>query len=285
MSEIVGILHPGDMGVSIAACAQNNGQVVYWASEGRSPQTVKRAQEHGLLDAVTLENLCQTCSLILSVCPPHAAQELAAQVLACDFEGLYADLNAISPQRASHIGQMMEEGGISFVDGGIIGGPAWKSGETWLYLSGRQAQRVANIFSAGPLQVEVIGEEVGRASALKMCYAAYTKGSTALLCAVLGAAEGLGVRGELESQWAYDETGFPEQAARRARRVTARAWRFAGEMEEIAATFTEAGMPGGFHQAAAEIYRRLADFKDRAETPELSEVLAALLVGREDGQR
>ena len=277
MIETIGILHPGEMGVSVAASAKNSGHSVMWVSEGRSPGTFARAQRHSLVEAKSLEELCRACSMMLSVCPPHAAEEVAQQVLLHSFKGLYADLNAISPQRARRIGKMMEEGGITFVDGGIIGGPAWEAGMTWLYLSGREARRAAQCFSAGPLQTEVIGEEAGRASALKMCYAAYTKGSTALLCAVLGAAEGLEVRGELERQWSRDEPGSAERAAHRTRRVTAKAWRFAGEMEEIAATFAEAGMPSGFHEAAAEVYRRLADFKGRETKPELEEVLRALL--------
>ena len=277
MIENIGILHPGEMGISVAASAKNCGHSVLWASEGRSPQTQERAQRYTLVDVYSVGELCQTCSIIVSVCPPHAAEQVAREVMAHSFKGLYADLNAISPQRAMRIGKMMEEGGITFVDGGIIGGPAWEAGMTWLYLSGREARRVAQCFSAGPLQTEVIGEEAGRASALKMCYAAYTKGSTALLYAVLGAAEGLEVRGELERQWSRDEPGSAERAAQRTRRVTAKAWRFAGEMEEIAATFAEAGMPSGFHEAAAEVYRRLADFKGRETKPELEEVLRALL--------
>jgi 3-hydroxyisobutyrate dehydrogenase-like beta-hydroxyacid dehydrogenase len=281
MPEKIGILHPGDMGVFVAASAQHSGQDVFWASERRSPGTRRRAQQHALQDAGTLEKLCRTCSVILSVCPPHAAEDVANQVAACSFHGLYADLNAISPQRAIRIGASLAQKGIEFVDGGIIGGPSWGEGETtWLYLSGGQAQRVACCFSDGRLHAEVLGDSPGKASALKMCYAAYTKGSTALLCAVLGAAEGLGVRRELENQWSQDDPGTAAKNARRARNVTARAWRFRGEMEEIAATFASAGMPGGFHQAAAEVYRRLEAFKDRDPLPDLEEVLSALL---EDG--
>ena len=213
------------------------------------------------------------------MCPPHTAEEVAQQVLAHSFKGLYADVNAISPQRAIRIGEAMAEREIAFVDGGIIGGPAWEANTTLLYLSGSAAQKVANCFSAGPLQTEIIGERIGKASALKMCYAAYAKGTTALLCAILGAAEALDVREELERQWSRDDSDFAEQAAQRARRVTAKAWRFVGEMEEVAATFAAVGMPGGFHSAAADMYRRMADFKGRATTPSLSEVLTALLGG------
>ncbi len=132
----VGILHPGEMGASIAASAQNSGYTVYWASEGRSPQTRERAQRLGLLDAHSLAELCENCAVIVSVCPPDAAEEVANRVLSYAFSGLYLDANAISPQRAIRMGQAMSQAGATFVDGGIIGGPAWKPGSTWLYLAG-----------------------------------------------------------------------------------------------------------------------------------------------------
>ena len=171
----------------------------------------------------------------------------------------------------------MAAAGASFVDGGIVGGPAWQPDSTWLYLSGPRAAEAAALFAAGPLETVVIGDEIGKASALKMCYAAYSKGSTALLCAVVAAAEQLGVREDLNRQWAHDDPRSPDQNAGRVRRVTAKAWRFAGEMDEIAATFRSAGLPGEFHAAAATLYRRLAGFKDAAATPSLDEVLAALV--------
>ena len=172
---------------------------------------------------------------------------------------------------------MLSKAGITFVDGGIIGGPAWTPGETWLYLSGRNAARVANCFTTGPLEIIVLGDEIGKASAIKMCYASYTKGTTALLSAILALAEASGVRTELSTQWNRDEPGFSEQAERRARRVTAKAWRFAGEMDEIASTFESAGLPGGFHRAAGEVFRKLSWFKNFGELPELKDVLEALL--------
>jgi 3-hydroxyisobutyrate dehydrogenase-like beta-hydroxyacid dehydrogenase len=265
------------MGISIAASAQNSGHQVYWASEGRSPTTRARAEKYGLRDARTLANLCAECAIIVSVCPPHAAEAVAKQVAAAGFRGRYLDANAISPQRVAHIDQAMAEAGVAFVDGGIIGGPAWERGSTWLYLSGPQADEIAACFSAGPLETRVLGTTSGTASALKMCYAAYTKGTTALLCAILATAESLGVREALAQQWTHDNAGFAEDTAQRVRRVTAKAWRFVGEMEEIAATFRAAGMPGDFHAAAADVYRRLAHFKDAGATPELEEVLAVLL--------
>ena len=280
----IGFLHPGDMGISIAASAQNAGNEIYWASEGRSPDTQARAAKYGLRDAHTLAKLCAECAIIVSVCPPHAAEEVAQQVLATGFGGMYLDANAIAPQRAERIGADMAAAGVSFVDGGIIGGPAWTPGSTWLYLAGRQAEQIATCFAAGPLETQVLGAEIGRASALKMCFAAYTKGTTALLCAILATAEDLGVRRDLEQHWQRDDPQFADEVAQRARRVTAKAWRFAGEMDEIASTFRAAGMPGEFHAAAASVYRRLADFKAARAMPELEDVLAALLrPGRDAG--
>jgi 3-hydroxyisobutyrate dehydrogenase-like beta-hydroxyacid dehydrogenase len=265
------------MGVSIAASAIHSGHEVYWLSEGRSDKTRARAEKHNLKESDSLAVLCQTCEVIISVCPPHAAEEVAQAVREAGFKGLYLDANAISPQRARKLGKTLEEIGAHFVDGGVIGGPAWKPKETWLYLSGEHSEDIASYFSTGPLEIKVIGNEIGKASALKMCYAAYTKGTTALLSAILAAAESLDVRRELYQQWDIDDRGFLEQVNRRVERVTAKAWRFEGEMKEIASTFAEAGLPGGFHEAAAEIYHRMANFKDTTEAPQLNDVIKALL--------
>ena len=206
----IGILHPGEMGVSIAASAFNSGHQVYWVSEGRSNKTRLRAEKHNLIEVASLSQLCQTSNIIFSVCPPHSAEDIANSVVEHGFKGYYLDANAISPQRAVKIGQMLESNGIHFIDGGIIGGPAWKPNETQLFLSGNDANIIADCFSNGPLETKVIGDEIGKASALKMCYAAYSKGTTALLAAILATAESLGVRDELYQQWDVDDSDFSE---------------------------------------------------------------------------
>jgi 3-hydroxyisobutyrate dehydrogenase-like beta-hydroxyacid dehydrogenase len=263
MSESIGLLHPGDMGVSIAASAIRNGHHVYWASNGRSEQTRRRASEHQLIDVGSLEELCLMCPIILSVIPPSAAEEVAEQVIAQNFKGTYADLNAISPQRAQRIGERLEANGIKFVDGGIVGPPAWEPKTTWLCLSGNDSSTIASCFTNGPLQTEILGTRIGDASALKMCYGAYTKGLTALISGVLGTAENLGVRDALVRRWVDDGSGLDRSAVPRVARITDRAWRWVDEMDQIASTFEHAGMPRGFHDAAGEIYRRLAKFKDQ----------------------
>ena len=272
----IGILHPGEMGISVAASAINNGYRVYWASENRSDKTRLRAEKYGLIESDSIIELCHTCEIIFCICPPNAAETVANSVIEHGFNGYYLDANAISPQRSIKIARMMETAGTHFVDGGVIGGPAWKPKETWLYLSGKYANVIADCFMKGPLETKIIGDEIGKASALKMCYAAYSKGTIALLAAVLATAESLDVREELYQQWDTNDPNFSEDVNRRVRRATAKAWRFEGEMHEIASTFQEAGLPSGFQEAAAEMFSRMANFKDSTETPRLEDVLNAL---------
>jgi 3-hydroxyisobutyrate dehydrogenase-like beta-hydroxyacid dehydrogenase len=273
----LGILHPGAMGISVAVSGKNSGNTVYWVSDGRSTETRGRAEKHGLVETATLSELCETCSVLISVCPPHAAEDVAREVLTCSYTGMYADVNAISPDRSRRIGALLQAAGIEYVDGGIIGGPAWNPGSTWLYVSGDKAAEIAGCFSKGPLETEVIGSDVGKASALKMCFAANTKGGTALLTAVVAAAEKLGVLDDLERQWNRHNPSAMAEAESRIRGVSLKAWRFAGEMEEIASTFESAGIPGGFHRAAKEIYERITEYKGADPLPDAHDVISTLI--------
>ena len=273
----VGILNPGAMGVSIAASARDAGHQVYWSAAGRSPASRQRAAEQNLIEVDSLAQLCAACDVILSVCPPHAAESVAQSALAAGFQGLYCDGNAISPRKAQAIGAKLTAAGIDFVDGSIIGPPAWEAGATRFYLAGGAANRVADLFAGSLTQAMVIGEDVGRASALKMVFAAQTKGFTALISAIQAAAEQLGVREDLAREWRFRDSNETAQTENRVRSVTSKAWRFAGEMDEIAETFDMAGIPAGFFVAAGEVYERMAGFKDADEAPPLEDALAALL--------
>jgi 3-hydroxyisobutyrate dehydrogenase-like beta-hydroxyacid dehydrogenase len=263
------------MGASVGAAARSNDHTVLWASAGRTASTSARARRANLEDAGTVADVVNGSEIVLSVCPPHVAEEIAREVMQLGFSGIYAECNAISPDRTRAIQRIVEEGGAHYVDGGIIGGPAWTpEGRTHLYLSGARAEEVSVCFAGSLLKAPVISERIGAASALKMGYAAYTKGTTALLTAILGMVEKEGVRADLAKQWGDT---FTEQTVRRVCANTAKAWRFVGEMHEIAATFRGAGLPGGFHQAAAEIYERLEAFKDDTAPPPIEAVLEALL--------
>lgn len=270
----VGVLHPGEMGVVVAATIRNSGHDVFFASQDRSGETRRRAASAGLTDAGSVERLCGICEAIVSVCPPEFAEPVAEEVAGHGYRGLYVDANAIAPERAHRIGTRLTSQGAAFVDACIIGPPATARGQTWLYASGEKAAAASPLFSGGPLEFEVLDGPVGHASALKMCFAAHSKGSIALLAAVVSAAEGLGVRTALERQWTRNGPSA-EKVAASIRNAAPKAWRFVAEMREIAETFTSAGVPAGFPAAAGEIYRKLERFKGRREA-ELSEVLDRL---------
>jgi 3-hydroxyisobutyrate dehydrogenase-like beta-hydroxyacid dehydrogenase len=271
------------MGIAVATSAKNSGNEVFWVSENRSAATRQRASDAGLQDAGTLAKLCELCPVIVSVCPPEFAEPIANQIANLSFQGTYVDANAISPERARRIAQHSKDRGIRFVDGGIIGMPPTERGQTWLYLSGEDAPNVATYFSAGPIETEVLSGGIGHASALKMCFAAYSKGTVALAAAVLNAAENLGVSQDLKRQWERGGPSLPKLQAGISR-ARPKAWRYIAEMREIAATFQSAGMPSGFHHAAEEIFRgmdgtrqsrdRLTNMSDRrsVEVPGLEHV-------------
>jgi 3-hydroxyisobutyrate dehydrogenase-like beta-hydroxyacid dehydrogenase len=273
--KTVGLINPGAMGSSVGAAARQAGARVLWASEGRSPVTTERTERSGLEDCQTLQNLVESSDIILSVCPPHSATEVAGDVAALGFSGIYVEANAIAPGETRKIETMITRRGARLVDGGIIGGPAWKAEYgTQLYLSGEDASIIAGIFEDTNLNASVISANIGAASALKMTFAAYTKGTTALLLAILAVAQSEGVRTHLEKQWGEK---FTEQTHQRLTANTVKAWRFEGEMQEIAATFDTAGLPPGFHEAAAQVFAGLAKFKDQDEIPNIEDVIAALI--------
>lgn len=270
--KTIGLLHPGEMGATVAAAARQNVHRVLWASENRSNATRKRADAAGLENVQALGKLAERSDLLVSVCPPSEAIEVARQVADAGFSGIYLDANAIAPHTMRKLAALFDEAAVTVVDGGIIGPPAHRAGTTGLHLSGAGAREVAACFETGPLAVHVVDGPIGAASALKMVFAAYTKGSTALLASIHALARAEGVDEPLLAEW---ERLFPELPRRLKTSVPAaavKAWRFGAEMREIADTFEAAGLPGGFHRAAAEIYDRLADFKDAPELPEVDAV-------------
>jgi 3-hydroxyisobutyrate dehydrogenase-like beta-hydroxyacid dehydrogenase len=248
----IGLLHPGEMGAAIGAALVRAGHTVAWASTGRSTPSARRASEAGLVDVRSIAAMVERCDLIISVCPPHAATDVAHQV--AGFRGTYVDANAVSPRTAREIAATVVAGGGHYVDGGIIGAPPSPSNATRLYLSGPGASAVGEMFTGTAVDARVIPGDHASASALKMCFAAWTKGTTALLLDIRALALAEEVEAALLSEW---ESSLPDLAARSlqaARQAATKGWRWAGEMDQIAATFRSAGLPDGFHRAAAEIY-------------------------------
>jgi 3-hydroxyisobutyrate dehydrogenase-like beta-hydroxyacid dehydrogenase len=281
MSDIVGILNPGEMGSSLAAAALATAGNVYWCSQGRSAATRERATKLGLTEITTLAEFCRTCTVILGVCPPHAARTQAQSLIDNGYKGLYLEANAIAPASVQQVASVLQAAAIQVVDGGIVGLPAFRRGSTWLYLSGHDADRVQHCLANGAFETVILGNDIGQASALKMLFAAWNKGRNALLSAILAAAEQRGVREALQQQWDQYDPGFTAGTHKRIRDVARKAWRFTGEMQEIASTLEESGVPGDFFSAAAEVYQRQAGFKDVLQPPEL-ELLLKAIAARDD---
>src|SRR5262245_20733783 len=194
------------MGAAVAAQLRRAGHDVTWASEGRSEATVARAA--GLADVGAADELARRSDVILSVCPPHAALDVARSV--GSFDGVYVDANAVSPETARRVAEVVEAGGAVFVDGGIVGPPAREPGTTRLYLSGPSAPVVAGLFEGTAVDARVVSDRVGAASAVKMAYAAWTKGTAALLLAVRALAQAEKVEPVLLDEW---NLSLPDMAA------------------------------------------------------------------------
>lgn len=272
----IGLLHPGEMGGAVGAAARSVRWRVVWASEGRSPATRNRAAQSGIEDVGTLDTLAAVSDFIISICPPDAAVDVALAVAARAFGGIYIDANATSPATAHRIASLIEGAGARFVDGGIIGPPPSKRGTTRLYLAGQEAATVAALFDGTPLEAVAMDANIGAASALKMAFAGWTKGSAALLIAVRALAVAEGVERDLIEEW---RRSFPDLPSRSESTVTnnaRKAWRFVGEMEELAATFRDAGLPNEFPLAAQQIYERLRGYKDTPAAPSFADVARAI---------
>jgi 3-hydroxyisobutyrate dehydrogenase-like beta-hydroxyacid dehydrogenase len=274
---VIGLLHPGEMGAAVGRCLTGAGHQVLWASEGRGPESAGRARGAGLEDVGTAAEMADRADVILSILPPHAALDMSWAVQG--FTGIFADANAIAPATAREIARMISDGGGSYVDGGIIGPPPVAAGSTRLYLSGSRAPEVSELFEGSALAARVVSGSATAASAVKMAYAAWTKGSGALLLTARALARAEGVEQTLLAEWALSQPSLADRSAGSARAASAKGWRWVAEMEEIAASLAAAGLPDGFHQAAAEVFRRAPQAGPEAAPAGdlVNAVLAALL--------
>ena len=282
----IGLLHPGEMGASVGRAARANGHRVLWASHGRGPDTAARAAGAGLEDAGTLHALASASGVILSACPPHAAVDVARAVAAAGFRGLYVDGNAVAPATARGLGALVEKAGATFVDGGIVGPPPDKPGTTRLYLSG-PAARVDESMSAFWTFVTHDWWIAIPMFAMSLTGIAFViwrlllnlNGKTDMnefLPLFQKKLESEGVDGALVAEWQRSQPDLPKRSESAARGSARKAWRWVGEMDEIAAAFAAANLPDGFHRAAGEVYRRLSPYKDAGVPPTIEDVAKTL---------
>jgi 3-hydroxyisobutyrate dehydrogenase-like beta-hydroxyacid dehydrogenase len=267
----IGLLGSGDMGHAVGRALIGHGHQVVTCLTGRSARSRELARAAGLVEVPDLGTLAAGADLLLSIVPPAAAPEVAAAVAeAVTRAGSappFADCNAVSPATARAIGEVIAAAGAPFIDAGIIGSPPGMGDPPRFYVSGADTTPMEALDGQG-LAVKPLGTEVGRASALKMCYAGLTKGTFTLHAAVLMAARALGLGAELGAELRDSQGTAYGRMEAMVPRLAADAERWIGEMEEIAATFESAGLPRGFHDGATEIFRLLAATPLAAETRE-----------------
>jgi 3-hydroxyisobutyrate dehydrogenase-like beta-hydroxyacid dehydrogenase len=280
--KIVGLLSPGDMGHSVGQLLREHGLEVITCLQGRSERTHELAQQAGIADVPTYQALVQQADLILSILVPAQAAQAAERVAQALSETgatlTYADCNAIAPQTVRQIGERITAAGGRFVDASIIGPPPRKPGATRFYASGPDLDKFLALNQFG-LEIIPLGPEIGHASAIKMCYAALTKGLSALTLELLIAGKALGVLEPLLAEFQLSQAGH-YKAMERLTGVPTKSRRWVGEMEEIAQTFEHVGLTPHILAGAADMYRFIGQtsLADRApEDPEPPPALAEML--------
>lgn len=256
---VVTLLHPGAMGAAVGRQVAAGGAAVRWVGAGRSDATRTRSAAAGFEEFGTLAAALDGADIVLSICPPAAAEDLARELVG--YTGTVVEANAITPARVTRIAAMLPTARV--VDGGIIGEPPHRPGTTRLYLSG-DTDGVPELFAGSALEVVTLPGGVGQASALKMAYASYQKASRVLAAVAHALAREHGVDDQLIRE-AELLRSFPLADVDQFPGVAAKAWRWAPEMLEVADVLRSNGLPDGLALGAADALQRWTDAKDRED--------------------
>jgi 3-hydroxyisobutyrate dehydrogenase-like beta-hydroxyacid dehydrogenase len=255
----IAVLHPGAMGSRVAGELVDAGHEVRWLATGRSAQTRQRATHEGLVEAASAQQLVRGAEIVISVCPPQGAVDVARLVASEGFAGTYVDANPVSPLSLSDIAAAVGSAGATLVDAGIVGPPPRAAGRTNVYLSGApdHVAAVAEMISPTVMTAVDVGPRVGAASAAKQAYALYNKGrlALALMAGELAAAHGVSHVLSAESGRPGADALDDVDALRSALAETA--WRWGPEFDEIAATLAAAGLDASLASSVAARWHRL----------------------------
>lgn len=278
----IAIISPGDMGGGIGKVLVQEGYQVLTCLEGRSPLTRELALKAGFQDTPNLATLLSQVDCLFSIVPPEStisvAQSIAGLIKSANPGLLYVDCNAIAPQTSQKIAGIISGGGGRYVDGGIIGSPPQRRGLTRVYLSGPDASELLELHGQN-IDFRNLGSEIGTASALKMCYASQTKGTTALWLHTLITAQSLGVLDLLRNEWASSHPELWGRMEGNIPTVPHRAGRWISEMKEIALSMEGIGLTPDVFEGAAAMYELVdAVFhqKGYSEGPPIMEVLTMI---------
>ncbi|MFD7813709.1 DUF1932 domain-containing protein [Streptomyces sp. NPDC059785] len=279
----VGLMHPGSMGAAFGAQLVARGHTVLWCPKDRSDSSFQRATQAGL-EAAALPALLARADLLLSLCPPDAAEDVAGQVAEHGFDDrTYIEANAIAPSRTHRIAERLQDSVV--LDAAVVGSPPVGGKFPTLYLSGpaRPATEAEELFAGTDVRTRFLGTDIGKASALKLAYSSYQKVSRVLAAVAYAAADTHGVAGELleiaagRSRSYLVETDYIPKTA-------ARAWRWGPELADASVLLAEAGLPDSVTRAAVETLARWDGDKDAPL--DVTEALSALRGERApDGQR
>jgi 3-hydroxyisobutyrate dehydrogenase-like beta-hydroxyacid dehydrogenase len=277
--KTVGILSPGDMGHTVGQVLHSNGLRVITCLKARSERTKRLAKRAGIEDVPTYQAFVGESDVILSILVPaqafSAARVIAQAISETHADIIFADCNAIAPQTVAQIDDLIRAAGGVFVDAGIIGPPPRTPGSTRIYASGSGVATLAELNRFG-LEVIGIGDRVGKASSLKMCYAALTKGFAALCIELLTAAEILDVSQPLKREFALSEPTMLKRMEGYLPGVPMKSGRWIGEMEEIAKTFEQVCLTPQIFTGAADLYRFVSENDLALRTPEDPDPLPGL---------
>ena len=288
----IGITSIGDMGGQVAVRLKTCGYEIFTALEGRSKRTQALSAKAGVTDCGSVEKLVATCDVVISVLDPSAAvtkaREVAAGIQATGKKIMFVNGNAVAPRTAHEIDGIIRAAGGACVDGSILR-VTTKQGKSELrfYVSGPEASVLTQIVDE-ILKFRVVGEKIGNASALKMCYGAFTKGALALGVELLLASHKLGVADELAAEFEDTQPEVYKWILGRTVGMAPKAYRYVPEMLEVATTFEDAGMTRRMLEGAADMFELLAKTPLAAETPEESkekgrtgkEIVQALAAGK-----
>lgn len=261
MKPVVAIVAAGQMGAGIARRLVEHDVQVLTLLNGRTAATQKRAAEAGMTPA-SIEELMEA-DLLLSILPPANALAFAEQtsfaLKSARRKPVFADCNAVSPGTVRHIHAVISATGAEFVDASIIGFPPETGGKgPHVYASGEPAAKVAVLAEYG-LDVRVLNGPVGAASALKMAYAGISKGSIAIVAAMILAAERAGSGEALRQELLESESVLMKTMSARVPRMFPKAWRWVVEMQEIAEFARDDEAAHEMWTGISALYERIAE--------------------------
>lgn len=278
----------GEAGGAIASgLAEQGRHVVAYDTRASEPALRRFAEESGieLVDSPT--ELAAKADLLVCVTSGSVAVQVAEQ-----FAGelgerhLYSDWNSTSPRCKRDVASVVGSSGAGFADGAVMAAVPPHRHRVPVLVSGDAATRVAEVATELGMRVDVVGEQPGQASAVKMYRSLLVKGLEALVLECTLGAERHGVAERvltsMNGSLPYDD--WEALASYLLDRTVVHGKRRAAELCEVATTLTESGIAPLLADAGAQRLRWAVDRGLRERFPgeppaDYHRVLSALADG------